>query len=330
MPAKPLKVPSLAERGGFALPLMAMMIVVLTMIAATALLDNDVNRRWGGQVDMQAQLMQISKAMLAFQRTNHRLPCVAPLTLAVNAAAVTAATSTGTTSLRHGQELPECSHASGLNATLQGTRRINVGGRFVRIGALPTFTLGISPSLGIDRWKSRILYAVTEDFTDPYLFATSTGRIAVQRSGVTVMSNAAYILVAHGPDRKGAFAGQTGVSSTACTGTGIDLENCDTINAVFAEGDVQFEAGTGFYDDNIHYELVDTDATTRNRPCTTATSGTAIWSVGGATCTNASWPRMLSGQSQSVARTGGPSSSGSVTLTCTNGALSYSALSCLP
>ena len=302
---------------------MAVLIVVLTMVAATAMLENDVNRKWGSQVEMQSQMVEISNALRAFQRSNHRLPCVAPLTLAANTA-VTAATSTGTTPLRNGQELPECSHASGLNATLQGTRRINVGGRFVRIGALPTQTLGISPSLGIDKWKSRILYAVSEELTDAYLFASSTGRITIQRGATIIMSDAAYAIISHGPNRKGAFASLTGATAAPCTGSGFDIENCDTTNAVFADNDIQFELGTTFNDDIISYQIVDSDAKVRNRPCTVATSGIATWSNGAATCTNASWANMLHGSTpQDINRTGGASSSGTVRISCNNGTLNY-------
>ncbi len=321
---------------GFTLVLVSALIIVLSIAAASFMLQDDVKKRWSSQADAQAQLNLISQALRAYQRANHRLPCVAPMTAGPEQT-VTAATAAGPTeTLMPGQELPDCVHTTPLNATLAGTERVTASGETIRVGAVPTQTLGLPASIAVDPWGNKITYVVTENLTDPYQFATAAGVIRVSDGSVDLTTEAGYILIVHGPNQAGAHAYGNGQEKRTCaSSTANDNQNCDFSAAgvaprQFISRGLSFIQDGTYFDDRLLFEPADSSARSRNRPCTVAISGTASWTVASATCTNASWPRMLNGTNQPIARTGGASSSGSVTISCTNGSLTYASQVCNP
>ncbi len=181
---------------GLSLVIVAVLLVIIGVAAGTVLMREETEAVWNPRTGSHTNLERIQQALIDYQRTNHRLPCVAPRNVLPNAAG-------------YAEELTNC--AAGAAAT-GGTVRLDIGGGVhVRIGALPTKTLGLTETSGEDEWKNRILYAVTEALTDPYQFTTGSGVIRVNdAAGTAKLTNAAFVVLSHGADGKGGYGAKAG------------------------------------------------------------------------------------------------------------------------
>jgi hypothetical protein len=321
---------------GIGLMLTAALLVVLGMVGSVLFISEKLKDSVKPHAALQKQLHEIGLALRAYQQANHHLPCVAPLATAHDQSIIANRTETSTIVLSPGQQLPSCVYNPPLNVGLAGTSRITVAGNVIRVGAVPTQTLGLPAYYGTDPWNNKILYVVTENLTNPFLFATGQGVLQVRDDAGLRYSSAAYVLVSHGANKVGAYSATNGSLIAPCSQTAYDDgRNCDfgdpgNAPLEFFTRSVDLANTTRYFDDQIYYAAVDGIAQSRNRPCYVGVSGPARWTVGSATCENAGWSAMLDGQSQAVSRVSGASSSGNATLTCVNGGLSYSAVSCVP
>lgn len=130
----------------------------------------------------------------------------------------------------------------------------------VRIGVVPTRTLGLPDAYMFDAWGNRISYAVVKELTKDaatftaYSTALTTGVIQVTDTAGNQMTESnsdtvvAFVVASHGKDAKGAY-NRRGLVPTACGATAEDSENCDD-DAVFTDADVNDSttAATYYYD----------------------------------------------------------------------------------
>jgi hypothetical protein len=293
------------SQSGFLLPLMAAGLLALGSAATVVVVRKENTTFWQPKTESMSDLSNIKAALVAYQRDNHKLPCVAP-----RGGAPT------------GISLADCTVAGA------GTVRINTGGIFVHIGALPHITLKMGATAGEDKWANRYSYAVVESLTNPLTYTTGAGSIVIQNNGGTNISTiAAFVVISHGPDGKGAYSAKGGNVGKACTATqGKDRDNCLDNDAIFRTADLENAAGASFYDDLITYDVVDAYAQTINKPCMRATVGDASWDT--AQCTNNSWTDMMNSGSQAISNTNLAGATGTVTLGCNNGTLTYTTPVC--
>lgn len=296
-----------SRRSGISLAIVAVLLVIIGSAVSMMVMRKDREAVWNPITGSHTDIAAIEQALIAYQRTYHRLPCVAARTAMASDA-------------NFGVEIADC--ATGVAAT-GGTVRLDLTGggtTFLRIGAVPHRTLGLSETGAEDEWSNRLLYAVSESLTDPYQFTNGVGVIRVDNASTTLSNEAAFVIVSHGKDGKGAFGAKGTSVGKACTSTaGLDQENCDDNDGLFIDSSVATEAGAAYFDDLIAWEKIDSYAQATNRPCLRATIGDAGWGSG---CTNNTWADMLSGESQNnVANTNTVTHVGIATLTCTNGAL---------
>ena len=159
----------------------------------------------------QAQLTQLDTALTQFYKTYGRLPCPAQVGLRPLHP-----------SMNYGKEDCDNTGWTGTGAAIMG-------------GAIPFRTLNLMQSVSIDSYGNKIGYYVTKNLTnfdEADRASTATGAIEV-RSGTltnftTVTTEAAYILVSHGPDKRGAYS-KLGVQQARCAEGGdvrIDAQNC--------------------------------------------------------------------------------------------------------
>lgn len=109
------------------------------------------------------------------------------------------------------------------------------------IGALPTGVLGLTPDMQLDAWGKKFTYATAPNLCGPLGCSASsftngtTPFLTIQdTTPTTISTNAAYVLISHGPAGRGAFR-QSGIQDTTCT---VDeADNCDftTPNTVFRQ-----------------------------------------------------------------------------------------------
>jgi type II secretory pathway pseudopilin PulG len=130
----------------------------------------------------------------------------------------------------------------------------------VRIGALPTKTLGLPYHAAVneDDWKH--IYAVTDLLTDVALF-DGTGDITIEYTAGEQLENVHFLIVNPGKDGKGVwtlYGDSYGASGLAC-GAAADSENCNG-DAVFIDlalkTDMDSPTAAGYYDDILSYHVV--------------------------------------------------------------------------
>ncbi len=209
------------------------------------------------------RVAEAKKALMEYFAVNGRLPCAARFSAAPNTA-------------NYGVEV-DCT------AVVADTTR--VGGN-LRIGALPVRTLGLRDSAMGDEYGNRLLYAVSEDFTNAGTVAAGTGRITMRDGGGNAIATAgtnnagAFVVFSTGPDGKGGYRLQTGAARGGCTG-GLDTENCNG-DAVFR--DAKFNNATGaaaFYDDMLAWAPKYLMTVSASSTAAAGTSGQVQYNNGG-------------------------------------------------
>lgn len=299
------------HQNGFALLAIAGLLIAASIAAGVLLMQQDRKQTWDVKLDSQANVKAASDGVLRFQRGMHHAPCPAPM----NALPDTAG---------FGVAVANC--ASG--APLTGTWRVDVGGGvFLRMGALPTRTLGLNDEASLDAYGNRLTYGVLERATDIFQFSGTTGTLRLNdETGTAIISDGAMVLIAHGRDAKGAYSGKTGIMPVACTASaGRDQENCDNDDGVFLRASSNHEESAAFFDDSIEMLPVDMTARGTNRPCAPPdTASPFSWGACSATFTNAAH-----GSAQTLTDSVAPNT-GSADVTCDNAQWVLGTNSCNP
>lgn len=238
------------QEEGFTLFLVSILLVIAAMAAATVLQQSNRDQFWNAKTETQKRIQKVVAALEAYQRENHKLPCVASRTAVVDTA-------------EHGSTLnvdpAECSAAAVTGDTI---RLDNGSGVMVRIGAVPYKALQIQQIMQEDKWGNKLLYAVTEPLTDDDFYMSQTGGITVNDADGVETSTAAFVVLSHGPDAVGAYRNRTGTIYPACSAAaGLAQENCDD-DATFRQNSLETTAGATFYDDQLLWEEVDAIAQT--------------------------------------------------------------------
>lgn len=226
------------SHSGYTLVELSIVIIIIGLLTASGLVVGTSMVERAAYIDSRKLLEHINRSLQDYYIVNGHLPCVASLT-----------TLPGTSGF--GMEISDCS----TNPVAPGgTGR--VGTPAVRIGMVPVRTLGLADSAASDKFGNRIIYAVTERLTDRNLFGGSPGAITIRdMNNNSILSDAAYVLVSHGRDRKGAYAYSTGNIPIPCNvAANLDTHNCDLSDAIFREA--PFSSGdvaNTFFDDLIHW-----------------------------------------------------------------------------
>lgn len=183
------------------------------------------------------RLTNVEDALEDFVSVNRRLPCAAPR--GVDRAAI-----------EFGRE-EDCKSApvgTAMSHGMNGTR--------VRIGMLPTRTLGISDVYMVDAYGNGLVYAVTESLTDEATYNHNGGGIDVLdstgTSRLSAVDYAQYVVVSPGSTGVGAYS-FTGQLSTPCETDRLESENCDD-DSVFVDTDLAQGEVEDFYDDRALYK----------------------------------------------------------------------------
>ena len=171
----------------------------------------------------------------------------------------------------------------------------------VTYGALPFQALGLAPSFGSDCWGNKFTYAVTTDLTDATKFLSAAplyeGGIAVRSSStVTLLANAGYAVISHGPDGVGAVkANYQDSDKRWCTpGSVIERLNCSASgNAIAATGfNDGKDAADALFDDLVVYKAKP-DVVTVNGACDNSAPNRCaqglLGSPDNATCGDTHW-----------------------------------------
>lgn len=223
---------------GFTLMELSISLLVFSLLLGGALvMTTDILTEKKIKTD-QEKLAEIKEALEAFMERNDRYPCVASPTTVLGSAT-------------YGREiLANCVTDTSAPGD---TVRVASSGEWIRIGALPVRDLLLPDDYMQDSFGSHFTYAVTEALTSTTTFEDNGGKITLNDgTGQTISIIAAYVVLSHGLDSKGAYSSQSGASKVACGATtNLDVENCngDTIftRALFNRGSVAAK----YFDDTL-------------------------------------------------------------------------------
>lgn len=235
---------------GFSLFETAIFLVIASILISTFTSQLFSSMKSAKISSTQNRLDTINDTLRTYVVNNGALPCPASLTDAPDTATfgVSAA-------------VANCAGASAgtFETTLNST-----AARPVRIGAVPTRSLGLPDEYIGDAWGDRFVYAVTEVLTDPATYSPSMGSINIEDGAGHAVALPAgstkYVIISLGPDKAGAYTLQ-GTNSIPCPGGQKQSENCDYANAMFhSTMMVSSAAGANFFDDYVIYNNKDTSS----------------------------------------------------------------------
>lgn len=244
----------LRPASGFSLVELSVVVAILAVVAALGLeaAANFVNKTSSSVT--RDRMVQIDQAIAQFFRIYGRLPCPA-------------VRATAPTTTSYGQE--DCRYSAGYVTAVNnsgGTDFVTGGsdtGGGILFGALPFRTLNLPMSMSLDGFGSKIDYVVTKNLTVAggsltlkYRFGSFTATPSLTDDGIAgieirtgvleqpcssakcqlianpaTYEGAAYIVISHGADRRGAVSvrGTTlsnCVPTAASFGTRVDSQNC--------------------------------------------------------------------------------------------------------
>lgn len=226
-------------RAGFSLIEMSIVLLIISIVAAGSLNINASVSARNHYQETDETLETVEDYLKFFYQINDRMPCPASLSAKAGES-------------DFGTEILSGS-CNGDTTTPAGTFRVAVGADFLRIGALPTRALKLPDAVMQDGFDQRLLYAVPEKFTDSATYSAATGIITVNDgAGTDLSTEAMYVVLSHGEDRKGAYTGKSGNVGVACgASANLDVENCNEdatfTDATFNNGDIEAK----FFDDRL-------------------------------------------------------------------------------
>lgn len=138
----------------------------------------------------------------------------------------------------------------------------------VKIGAVPTRSLGLSDEYGLDEWGNRLTYAVDTGGGTNVTLYKADGVTKVPVTDINLAPGTAgavsFVVASHGKDGLGAYTKSGTLNAAQCPSpaTKIEGENCNN-DSIFVQDTKQVIGATVTYDDFTNYVAVPgCDATT--------------------------------------------------------------------
>lgn len=210
---------------GFTLVELSIALVVIGIVVAggltltTSMVDRQAYVQTGMQMD------DLEKAISAYVATTKKLPCPATASDSIDSPAF-------------------------------GKSQMSCGSSGVAIGMLPVRTLGLRDRMAADEYGNRYTYAVAAPLTvSSNQYEASVGNIIIKdgTNPQPLITDAAYVIVSHGSDGKGAYRYETASLAGACSIAGKDTENCNGdstfVNTRFNRGSVNAH----WFDDTVRF-----------------------------------------------------------------------------
>ena len=201
------------------------------------------------------EIQVVKNAIENYLKFNEVLPCPASLTAPSNSSQYGVSSNCAVANATH----------NAVDST-SGTADILVGRKAViRVGAVPTRTLGIDDKYSSDGWNNRLAYVVVKSLatTKASFLAYSSaagGDIELKDINERTLSNnpVGYLLISYGKTAVGAY-NSDGINSQNCPSTTSSRPvnyNCQYSNNIFIEGTINVDASSSKYNqDIIDWEL---------------------------------------------------------------------------
>lgn len=209
------------QNAGFTLIELSIVLIIVALLVGSAMSMGSNAIKAAQRVTTQERMATIKMALESYVKVNGYLPCP-----------VDRAQTPRGNPTTFGREIRPCAASGAL---------VRVASNTVDIGAVPVRTLGLPDNYAADAWGNKFTYAATVALETDYTNADAaisiyTGNRTGSNYRVTTNfagadgAGAAYVLVSHGPDGRGAYPLRSASIATACgtpTNNENDIDNCD-------------------------------------------------------------------------------------------------------
>lgn len=228
---------------GYTLLEISVVLIIIATVLGLSLTAGSVQLRVASHQGTRDNMEVVRDALDLYKSKNNRYPCPASLT---------------DTGAGYGAETTACV------ATCPAGLSCPAGGAV--IGAVPFVTLGINKDVALDKWGSRIVYAL--DRVHARDSNANLGTLIVRDAGdndilqSNAFGDAIYVLVSHGPNRRGAYS-ERGIQELNCGSGRLDVENCDHtiptgVNSIFRDATrTQATIDASVFDDEVLWKTQD-------------------------------------------------------------------------
>jgi prepilin-type N-terminal cleavage/methylation domain-containing protein len=241
----------------FSLIELSIVLAVFAVVAVGVFSSREVGQEEVQVTSVDDTLDQVEQALAFYLKHYGYLPCPASRTESIDSA-------------NYGVSV-SCAAAT-ATAAPAGTENIgaNTDEYQLRVGMIPTRTLGIPDKYALDAWGNRLTYAMIRTLgvdkatydayaptqaSDYFQVVDKTGAVLYGNNNTELIS---YVILSHGSDGKGAY-GKGGVQTIACpTGIG-DTENCNTTKQFIVDVVNQTDTGTQYFNDYVRWKQIEDD-----------------------------------------------------------------------
>lgn len=233
------KHPRMARKAGFTILELSVVLTVIALIAGSALAVGASRIQAAKIEDTQVKMSAILETLDNFVKNYGYLPCPA------NPTALTTDNDFGDGRVTNGA-------CSASNILSSGT---------TMIGVVPTVTLGLAPSVGLDGWNRRITYVIDERLAATLGWNTinpdnTIGWITILSAKApqltTVTDKAVMLLISHGQNGHGAWRAKGGSPLNKNLN---DAEENENINIGAVDSTFVQKFLTEDFDDVVYYRL---------------------------------------------------------------------------
>jgi len=129
-------------------------------------------------------------------------------------------------------------------------------GADVRIGTIPTRTLGIPDAMMFDGYGNRLTYAVSTDLTNAITFDKDQGKVEIKDSRGEDVVDAHFVIVSHGKNGRGSYKSDGSkhpLDNCSNNNDGLDVENCNDEQTFRKTINFSNKTGATYFDDLVSY-----------------------------------------------------------------------------
>ncbi len=237
---------------GFSLVEMSFIIVGFALVLTAVVSTEKVTQERQSYTHTDDTLERVEEAISYYFAGNGSLPCPASLEDAPNSA-------------NYGKST-DCSDTTAPAGTSHRDNGTGASDEYqLRVGMIPTRTLGLPDSYALDSWGNRLSYAMIRQLgidkttydsyepsqtTDLFQIRDEAGTILYGRDEKEIVG---YVIISHGKDRKGAHTKQVDTEGIDCGDQTIDKANCDTDKIFVAAAINDRTSGADYYYDFVRW-----------------------------------------------------------------------------
>jgi prepilin-type N-terminal cleavage/methylation domain-containing protein len=277
-----LRIDTTQLKKGFSLIELSIVLTVFAVIAVGMLSGREAKQENIQVTSVENTLQHVQEALAFYVKHHGYLPCPASRTDTPDSATFGVSVS--------------CAAAT-ATAAPAGTANIGTSTDEyqLRVGMIPTRTLGIPDRYALDSWGNRLSYVIIRSLgvdkatydayaptqtSDYFQIVDKTGAVLYGNNNTQIVK---YVLLSHGSDGSGAYS-KTGTQALTCPDHGKDRKNCEGAKQFVIDHINQTDTGSNYYNDYAKWEKVESTPPAAPAPASLMNISQTVWVGENDTC----------------------------------------------